>query len=186
MPEYKRNVEIEDLNRNFWVIGQSLSLLYAYLFDENNPLPLLLSGILDEITQLWENMFYLWLTTSMLTEKQWYEDIRFIKYPIIENEIDDFSLELTQKEILQKFWDVAGNKIIDRYSEIAIVVMPEIKFNNYAKNYYTSSVCPGIIIYDNSQFNPDYWLSILPFEKALIIDLKGKEIKLENLGDDEE
>ena len=186
MPEYKRNVEIEDLNRNFWVIGQSLSLLYAYLFDENNPLPLLLSGILDEITQLWENMFYLWLTTSMLTEKQWYKDIRFIKYPIIENEIDDFSLELTQKEILQKFWVAAGNKIIDRYSGIAVVVMPEIKFNNYAKNYYASSICPGIIIYDNSQFNPDYWLSILPFEKALIIDLKGKEIKLENLGDDGE
>lgn len=69
MPEYKRDVEIEDLNRNFWVIGQALSLLYAYIFDENSPLPKLLSGILDEITQLWENMFYLWLTTSMLTEK---------------------------------------------------------------------------------------------------------------------
>lgn len=34
MPKYTRRVEIEDLNRNFWVIGQALSAIGAYLFEK--------------------------------------------------------------------------------------------------------------------------------------------------------
>mgnify|MGYP004419405303 CR=1 FL=1 len=49
MPEYQRVVEVEDLNRNFWVIGQVLTGILSFLFDEESPLNGILNGILDEI-----------------------------------------------------------------------------------------------------------------------------------------
>ena len=51
MPEYQRVVEVEDLNRNFWVIGQVLTGILSFLFDEESPLNGLFNGILDEIAQ---------------------------------------------------------------------------------------------------------------------------------------
>lgn len=32
MPEYERTVQIEDLDRNFWVIGQVLTGILSFLF----------------------------------------------------------------------------------------------------------------------------------------------------------
>jgi len=50
MPQYNRNLEIEDLDRNFWVIGQSIAALSAFLLDEESPLIGFIDGMLDEIT----------------------------------------------------------------------------------------------------------------------------------------
>jgi len=50
MPKYLRRVEVESLNRNFWVIGQTLSGITAYLTEDGSVYKTLLSGILDEIT----------------------------------------------------------------------------------------------------------------------------------------
>lgn len=61
MPKNTRRVEVEDLNRNFWVIAQTLSGIMAYLWDTKSPITNLLKGIYDELLQLWENVFYLWL-----------------------------------------------------------------------------------------------------------------------------
>lgn len=52
MPQYERRVEIEDLNRNFWVIGQNLTLL-----NESNSL---LESVISEIVDLWENTYRIW------------------------------------------------------------------------------------------------------------------------------
>ena len=49
MPEYQRVVEVEDLDRNFWVIGQVLTGICAYLFEVDSPLKDLLRGMLDEV-----------------------------------------------------------------------------------------------------------------------------------------
>jgi len=49
MPEYEREVEAEDLNRNFWVIGQVLAAILAYLFNPDNPIRRLMDEMLDEI-----------------------------------------------------------------------------------------------------------------------------------------
>ena len=61
MPEYKRRVEVEDLNRNFWVIAQVIAGLSADLLDEDGPIGSLIKGLMNEIGQLWENIIYLWL-----------------------------------------------------------------------------------------------------------------------------
>jgi len=48
MPKYLRRVEVEDLDRNFWVIAQSLAILGDYMFDKNSPLNDIIKRLLDE------------------------------------------------------------------------------------------------------------------------------------------
>jgi hypothetical protein len=67
MPEYERTVEIEDLNRNFWVIGQVLTGVLSFLFDEDSPINDLFNGMLDELAQLWENLLYLWVAFALIS-----------------------------------------------------------------------------------------------------------------------
>jgi hypothetical protein len=67
MPRYKRKVEVEDLNRNFWVIGQVLAGISADIFDENGPIGSVLKGLLKEIAELWENVVYLWAGLALLS-----------------------------------------------------------------------------------------------------------------------
>ena len=60
MPKYLRRVEVEDLNRNFWVISQVIGLISDYLLNPNSPLNTIISGILKEITQIWDNIYQIW------------------------------------------------------------------------------------------------------------------------------
>lgn len=198
MPEYQRIVEVEDLNRNFWVIGQALTALCAFLFDDDSPLPALLSALLDEIAQLWENIFFLWLILSLLSYKQPHEDIITTFLPITNDRLypfvkfDGFNLNnpvyqdiLTPieektpeqlKKLLQTIWEERQEYLKDKYNNCAIVFVPEIRMENYAKNYYAKVAYPGIIAYDDSQTAPEEWVKFLPFDYALVIDLKEKNI----------
>jgi hypothetical protein len=49
MPMYQRHFEVEDLDRNFWVVAQILSGISSYLFSEDSPLIKALKGLLNEI-----------------------------------------------------------------------------------------------------------------------------------------
>ena len=60
MPKYLRRVEVEDLNRNFWVISQVIGLISDYLLNPNSPLNTIINGILKEITQIWDNIYQIW------------------------------------------------------------------------------------------------------------------------------
>lgn len=198
MPEYKRIVEVEDLNRNFWVIGQALTALCAFLFDDDSPLPSLLSALLDEIAQLWENIFFLWLILSLLSYKQPYEDIVTVFLPIANDltrpfvKFDDFnytepildgafvtieSMTPDQlKDLLEEIWENRQEYLKDKYNNCAVVFVPEIRMENYAKNYYAKVAYPGIIVYDDSLENTDDWVKFLPFDYALVVNLKDKSI----------
>lgn len=70
MPQYDRRTEIEDLDRNFWVIAQFLTGLSGYLFDDNAPLPELLKRLIDEVLQLWENILFLWLEAAAISQQK--------------------------------------------------------------------------------------------------------------------
>jgi hypothetical protein len=50
MPMYKRSVEVEDLNRNFWVIGNVLTYLCDFLFEDKSPYANILNSLLSEIS----------------------------------------------------------------------------------------------------------------------------------------
>lgn len=70
MPKNQRKVEVEDLNRNFWVIGTTIAALSSLIFpDKNGGYSGFLEKICDEIYHLWENVEYLW-AYSIIKEKQ--------------------------------------------------------------------------------------------------------------------
>lgn len=60
MPQYLRRVEVEDLNRNFWVIAQVISRISDYLFNPDSLLNTIIGGILTEIIHLWQNTYRIW------------------------------------------------------------------------------------------------------------------------------
>lgn len=212
MPEYQREVQIEDLNRNFWVIGQALTALFAFLFDDNSVYPALLKALLDEIIQLWENVFYLWIGFSVINQKLPYEDIKLLFIPVsyYENgeigvgdikfddfagdncnteEIFNFSEYETPEEsterrnriinnsrmILERIWNNDLSYLKNKYDNCALAIIPEIRCKNYAHNYYSKAIYPGIIFYDNS-LSKDRWLNFCPFEYPVIVDMKELKI----------
>jgi len=65
MPTNKRKVEVEDLNRNFWVIAQTISFLNAYLTEETAPFGNIMRSSLNEVMQLWENVLLLWSSVAI-------------------------------------------------------------------------------------------------------------------------
>lgn len=76
MPQYKRRVEVEDLNENFWVIGQVLDAVVNTLYGKNN--------VLDSIINL--------VLSNQLTEKTIKEIINYL------NEID-IKIDIINKSI---------------------------------------------------------------------------------------
>lgn len=214
MPEYQREVQIEDLNRNFWVIGQALTALFAFLFDDDSVYPALLRALLDEIIQLWENIFYLWIGFSVINQKLPYDDIKLLFIPVSYYENDEikidnikfdnfaknyqgikdvFNFSLTEteeqtarrktlvieknRELLEAIWNNELSYLKNKYDNCALVIIPEIRCRNYAHNYYSMTIYPGIIFYDDS-LTPEL-LKFSPFEYPIVIDMKELKIFFE-------
>lgn len=62
MPRYARRVEVEDLDKNFWVISAALDAALTSLFDPNGLVP----SMLKEICEIWQNISNLWRLLSEL------------------------------------------------------------------------------------------------------------------------
>lgn len=69
MPQYARRVEIEDLDRNFWVIAQVIGRTCDYLFNPDSLLNSILGNALTEILHLWQNTYRIWQAISDLDLK---------------------------------------------------------------------------------------------------------------------
>lgn len=187
MPMYERVVEIEDLDRNFWVIGQSLSALCAYLFGDDSPIATLLTGLLDEVTQLWENVFYLWATMieGFSQEKI---NAKFLFVPVVdgedlansassyvydgydENKFDNFSKSQNLNNRSNIEWlrlsKVKLDYLTEQYPNNTLVIMPEIRRKNYSNNFYAKIIYPGFLIYERQKINENYenrW-KYIPFD----------------------
>lgn len=167
MPKYLRRVEIEDLNRNFWVIAQSITALCAFLFSPDNPLIDLLRKLLDEIPQLWENVLYLWAQIAVMSQKPKITHIENIFFPIYNSELqayikyDDFeqSLRKTEKTGVDYFgaiWECIKS-IKDRYLESNLVIVPEIRDQNYYHNYYSKVSYPCVIVFNRNTNKVSYY-----------------------------
>lgn len=168
MPMYERQVKVEDLNRNFWVISQCIATISAYLFEEGSPFVSLFKDILSELVQLWENIMYLWAIFAIaLYNKKIYTDVRcevvslsisdkyhlrkydnFSNYDIYNNngEVDKTKLEKILKDNLFYYKD--------EYPESNLVLMPFMRIDNYEYNYYREEWYPGLVFYDR---NEDSW-----------------------------
>lgn len=154
MPEYQRIVEVEDLNRNFWVIGQVLTGLLAFLFDEDSPLNDIFEGLLDEIAQLWENLLYLWVAFALISQEI-NNDVQVLVIPVNNDNLrpyikfDDFQ-ETTELsgDFLEKVFADKMYYLKDIYNKSTVVIIPEVRQCNYLKNYYAKVTYPGVIIYN--------------------------------------
>lgn len=171
MPKNTRRVEIEDLNRNFWVISITLSVILEYLFDQDSPLKEIFQEILDEILQLWENCFYLWFLFDALSkegEESLYSECTFLSPDFSPNELqfDDFEIlgknwrselitttsENQEYSLLEQNKEEQIIKILQKYKEKYqgknLCIIPLIRVDNYKHNYFREVVFPYIYLYD--------------------------------------
>ncbi|MCD8211237.1 MAG: hypothetical protein LUC37_06820 [Prevotella sp.] len=184
---YERTVEVEDLNRNFWVIGQVLSGLCAYLFDDDSPLVQMLQGLLDELIQLWENVAYLWAASALNSHKK-YTDIKTVFVPMWNDEtmpyvkFDNFVPIGASEESQKLLQNVAKNRLEylkGEYGESNLVIVPEVRWGNYMKNYYYRVQYPGMIIYNRNDNSTCYFVFKSDDTPYLQFDLSGQTQSLQ-------
>ncbi len=150
MPKYTRRVEIEDLNRDFWVIGQTITGISQYLFDDNGTLPKLFKGIMNELLQLWENVLYLWATLGLFAKKQYpikvlYEPLPNSSYqPYAKFDNFDAAASLSIASIEQRC-----QYLVDKYPNNNLVIFPFIRNDNYRHNYYSKQIFPCVLFYNH-------------------------------------
>ena len=182
MPKYSRRVEVEDLDRNFWVIAQTLSALDAFLFGPENPLKNIFEGIMDEICQLWENALYLWANVAAINAHE-YSTIQTLVIPLYNSNLQNYIKydDLDPSSLLRPGFEV--DTIIKRLQNIPaqypnsnLVVIPEIRSNNYKHNYYAKAEYPYIMLYNN------YTKSWTAMELNTQIDLTNGDAFILNYG----
>lgn len=157
MPEYLRRVEVEDLNRNFWVLGQTTTAICSFLFGPDAPFAKLFEDMAAEITQLWENILYLWLAYAMITQKEEVTDIHteILYLPISEVEsylkFDNFD----EGSIIidSQFWDKVKQRcdyIVKSHPDSHVIIAPKIRIDNYKHNYYSKEIFPGLMVFNRN------------------------------------
>lgn len=161
MPQYKRRVEVEDLDRNFWVIAQVITGISAYLFDKDSPLTKALSAALNEVTQLWENVLYMWVSLAALASP-YYENVH-TEVVYIPNNIsqpfykyDSFCGQYPDEETLQFKRNEVEKYLqyyIDVYTDDNLCLIPVVRRKNkmtYGMNSYNIEDYLGIYTYNRN------------------------------------
>ena len=171
MPRYKRRVEVEDLNRNFWVISQAIAKISEYLTVGLD--------IRFEIVPLPNGKNY-----------------GNIKYDNFDVKSDEFVVNSTidwDNRGIQEKWE---NLIFERlgylkhtYPNDDLVVLPVIRYDNYYHNYYRKEVYLGVYKYtkknESEQF---YWFYtdngniVSPIISEITVD---RDLELFHLNEDQ-
>ena len=204
MPKYTRRVEVEDLNRNFWVIGQSISAIAAYLFDDSSPIKTVVKNSLSEILQLWENVMYLWAAVELLNEKKGEapepepEEITAVHREVIDypraadkpfRDISSF-VDVPDFEAMERayeqapnstdpwWWRLKGYK--ELYADSHLCLLIRCRLGNYEKDYYHTEVYPYAVIYNRNK-NEWYYIKLKDYNgKQLGITLRIDSDKYTN------
>ena len=159
MPKYLRYVEVEDLNRNFWVIAQVITGICAYLFADDSPIAEAFGNIFNELVQLWENILYLWVGLSILSQQNFVIDVHQEILYLPNNNIQhsqkfdnfgDCAITRNDNNLWQKI-DERLEYLKDTYPESHLVILPVVRQDNYKHNYYSQEFYPGIWIYDRNK-----------------------------------
>lgn len=144
MPQYRRRVEVEDLNKNFWVISQVLSILLNQVFGDDG-LEAILKGHMAEIMELWNNVKYLWnvidaqgkmindLALALKASKQpdvpeteFYRDV----YQYKSDSTVNTTIKDTQFNWTGAMWDFNGDGYINGYEPETILKTSGLYENN--------------------------------------------------------
>ena len=165
MPKYSKEIEVEDLNRNFWVISQVLSALSWYLFQDGlkNNLKNNLADIINELTQLWDNVILLWAALAKNLQNENTDLIHYevlylnqpnsyshtMKFDNFEKEGSYFIIDEDNGTADIK-WDIIQKEyeqIVSLNPSSNLVIAPVIRIGNYKKNYYNCEYWPGLSFY---------------------------------------
>ena len=173
MPMYSRHVEVEDLDRNFWVISATLDRIVKDLMLEKTGLSDMFTKLFDETTQLWENIAYLWMTLAAARQNH----STNIHIEVVPISVSDYSVN-------RKFDNFDLNPIdvrdkIDylryKYSEQNLIVLPVIRQNNYQRNWYKKEWYPFVYTYINGE--ADWKRASLKFENGDYINFSVENYK---------
>lgn len=186
MPEYNRTLAVEDLNRNFWVIGQVLAAILEFLFNDDNPYKDVFDGILDEIAQLWENLLYLWIGFIAISQKKQVEDVQFIVMRAPVDDIRNFEKRdgamistegFTSSQILSLLNSFKSkiDFLKDIYTNSTIVVLLEIPFYNKGLNDWHQANCFGLYVYNRRVSNVGNFLTVMYTAKDFAVDTPEPE-----------
>lgn len=166
MPQNIRRVEVEDLNRNFWVIGQVMAGIGAYLFDPNGPIPKAINDMIQEIIDMWENIEYLWGSIAALGQKPYVTEVKTMVVPLTISDLqpylkyDNFN-NLGSNNTINDFRNACEtrlNYLKNQYLNKHLIILPEIRLDNYEKNYYSRVFYPGLMkLNRNEMTNPIPW-----------------------------
>ena len=177
MPRYTRRVEVEDLNRNFWVIGQVLSIVCADLFDKDGLISQMFKSLASETLQLWENVLYLWAAVELLNEKKGETpEPETIPYNSTNTVFQVIDLPRAQdkpyrdiNEFVNEYenWVESDNKGGVRgklrqfekiYPNKHLAFLIRCRIGNYEKDYYHTEIYPYIAFFDaNAHQGADSW-----------------------------
>ena len=155
MPMNSHHVEVEDLDRNFWVIAAIIGAISSYLWDNDGELPNILKKLFDEITQLWENIAYLWLDLAMSTQNK-SGDIHIEVVPLPNNSLNNYrKFDNFDVNGIPSVNDVQSriDYLKDLYSEQDLLIIPLIRSNNYQKNWYNKEYYPYIFFFSRATNN---------------------------------
>lgn len=187
LPQNKRKVEIEDLDRNFWVIAQTTAAISAYLFDDDGPIKKALKGLLNEIAQLWENVMYLWVQAEVEDEKPYYKDTYVEILPISNNEFqhyvkyDGFDTDdkVINTDDFELFTRERVKYLISQYTDCNLIIIPVVRIHNYESNYHAGEIYPGVFYFDRNKQNPslEYHAFITNSNESVMIDLTKDDLK---------
>lgn len=165
MPKYMRRVEVEDLNRNFWVIAQVIAALSDDIFDDESPRYEIMRRILDEITQLWENVAYLWAATGLLSKEEKVVT-QWMQIPISPStgdlllgykNYDDFDINWVDSDkdnfdglgvLAHLFGNNHMKYYFDSFPESNCIYIPFVRSNNYKENFFCKLVMPGLMFHN--------------------------------------
>ena len=170
MPMNTRRVEVEDLNRNFWVISSVISGACQFLLGPDG-LRDIIEGLITELGELWENMLYLWVAAGLLAaEQQRIEGVHcevlyipnneFQPYKKYDNFGDGWDIDEEYPPFLEKPENNNHNfqkikKSIQflkqKYSKYDLCILPCIRYQNYEHNYYYYESYPFLYFYDRAK-----------------------------------
>lgn len=143
MPQYSRFVEVEDLNRNFWVIGQTLSAISAFLFGPEAMIPSLLNNFLDEICQLWENLLFLQSGIEASKQMPYYNKWHF---EIVEVPNEEWQAYRKYDNFNNDQLSIHLDYLEKTYTDFNLCILPKVRMNNYEYNYYSKVFYPYFLV----------------------------------------
>lgn len=176
MPKNLRRVEIEDLNRNFWVIAQVVTGISAYLFDEAGGINKALKDVIEAAIDQWENVENLWAAIATIGQVPYISDIKTMVIPLNANELqpylkyDNFTESVTEtRNLVEKKLSYFKNS----YLETNLIILPEVRLNNYEKNYYSKVYYPGIMVIDRNNDSAVKWFNLTENSSSFSISING-------------